>query len=121
MQWNGKTLSSFTDIMDAVEKVGSPEEAQRFLSAYRQVNPHADDNVGWLIGEFDRTVGKRIIEWFGCSHPVFGTTFPTTEEALLKGIEMGEAMKEGGIEAVRKLYPKKNPNPWFVGVLDDAE
>ena len=118
MQWQGRTLSDLADLIDAVEKVGSPEEAQRFLSAYRQVNPYADENVGWMIGEVDRTVGKRIIEWFGCSHPIFGTTFPTPEEAFRKGMEMGEAMKNGGIEAVRKLYPKKNPNPWFVGALD---
>jgi len=119
MKWHGQTLLVYTDLIDAVSKVGSPEEAQEFLSAYRQVNPHADENIGWMIGDVDRDVGKRIIEWFGCSHPVFGTKFPTFEEALRRGMEMGEAMKNGGMEAVQKLLPQKNPNPWFIGTFDE--
>jgi len=119
MNWHGRTLSAYTDLIDAVTRVGSPEEAQEFLSAYRQVNPHADVNVGWMIGDVDRDVGRRIIEWFGCSHPVFGTTFPTFEEALRKGIEMGQAMNEGGIDRLNKMLPPRNPNSWFIGALDD--
>lgn len=120
MNWNGRILSSYVDLLDAVAKVGSPEEAQEFLSAYRQVNPYAEDNIGWMIGDVDRDLGGRIIEWFGCSHPVFGTTFPTPEEAFSKGLEMGRAMKEGGIERLNELFPRRsNPNPWFIGALDD--
>ena len=80
--WHGKELKTQKDFVEAVKKVGTPEEAQEFMSAYRSVNVNADDNVGWLIGEVNRDVGTRIIEWFGCSHPVFGTKFPSAEEAF---------------------------------------
>jgi len=121
MNWHGQILTTYLDLLREVARVGSPEEAHEFLSAYRQVNPHADSNIGWMIGDVDRDVGRRIIEWFGCSHPVFGTTFPTVEEALRKGMEMGEAMKNGGIDAVHRILPRYNPNPWFLGALDDQE
>lgn len=70
--------------------VDSPEEAQKFMVEYRKINEHADHNVGWMIGDVDRDVGRRIIDWFGCAHPFFGTTFPTPEEAFRKGLELGK-------------------------------
>lgn len=93
MKWREKVLTTQSDFIREISNVSSPEEAQEFLLAYREINPHADAKIGWMIGEVNRDVGRRIIEWFGCSHPVFGTTFPTPEEAFRKGFEMGEAMR----------------------------
>jgi hypothetical protein len=117
MTWKNRVLTNYVDLIDAITRVSSPEEAQEFMTAYREVNPHANENVGWIIGEVDRDVGRRIIEWFRCSHPVFGITFPTAEEAFRKGVEMGEAMKNGGVEAAKK-YLRQNTNPWFLGALE---
>lgn len=117
MNWRGEILITYSQLIKAITAISSPEEAQEFLSAYRQVNSYADSNIGWLIGEVDRDVGKKIIEWFGCSHPIFGTKFPTPEEALRIGMEIGEAIKNGEeISDILKRYPVKNPNPWFVNL-----
>lgn len=118
MNWQGRVITVYGDLIDAVIRVGTPEEAQEFMSVYRQATPHADDNIGWMIGDVDRDVGKRIIEWFGCSHPAFGTTFPTPEEAFRKGMEMGEIMKNGGDP---RTVLMKNPNPWFTGAFDGEQ
>lgn len=121
MNWQGRIIETYQELLQAVSMVGSPEEAQLLLSAYRQVNSHADANIGWMIGDVDRDVGQRIIEWFGCAHPVFGASFPTPEEAFRKGLEIGEAMKamkDGDMDAVHRLLLPRNPNPWFTGAFD---
>jgi hypothetical protein len=119
MQWKGRTLSTYGDLINAVTGCRSPQEAQEFLLAYQAINPHARDNIGYMIGDVDRDVGRRIIEWFGCEHPIFGTTFPTAQEAFEAGMKLGETMRLHGVEAAKKLLKRRNPNPWFVGALED--
>lgn len=117
MNWNGQVLSSYDDLIREVSLIETKERAQEFLAAYRQVNAHAADNIGWMIGDVNREVGTRIINLFGCYHPVFGNRFPTPEEAFRIGVKYGEILRDGGPEAVKKLLANTvNPNPWFVGL-----
>lgn len=93
MYWNGRNLDTYEDLFHIVNNINSKEEAQEFLAAYRQVNSSAEEVIGWMIGDVDRELGNKIIEWFECEHPLFGKIFPTPEEALKKGIEAGVEMK----------------------------
>lgn len=107
MQWNGRILTTYQDLLIAVVRVQSKAEAQEFLRAYEAVNPHARHNIGWIVGDLSREEGRRVLEWFECPHPVFGTTYPTAQEAFEAGMNAGRDLKNS----------KKNLNPWFVGVL----
>jgi hypothetical protein len=93
MNWNDINLNTYEDLLNIIKNISSPEEAQEFLLAYTKINPDAKEVIGWMIGDVDRDLGRKIIDWFGCQHPVFGKTFPTSEEALKKGIEAGTDMK----------------------------
>lgn len=104
LTWKGKELKSMGDVLDAVEKCVTREEAQEFMGMYRADTPHADDNIGYGAGYFDAKTSKRIWDWFGVSHPVFGTTIPTPEEAFAAGVKMGEESKRTG----KMTWPSKS-------------
>ena len=109
-EWKNRRIVTYQDLIWAVFTCASPEEAQQFMISYElAVSPAiARSNVGYIIGEVDRDTGRRIIEWFGVEHPVFGTTYPTASEALQAGMQAGKAMLEKG---------RLPPNPWFTGAL----
>lgn len=116
MIWKNKELRDISDLIDAIENCVDKDEAQAFVFAYEAINENARDNIGWVIGEVDRDVGQRIIDWFECEHPVFGTKFPTPEEAFKAGMELGEMVREHGAEyAIQKM---RKPNKWFLGALE---
>lgn len=85
MIWQGRELATTGDLIDAVAAVRSGPEAQEFLRAYRAVNPHAGENVGYVTGYLGREDADRIMALFGVCHPVFGTSHPTPEEAFEAG------------------------------------
>lgn len=76
MMWNGSPLDTVRDLLDAVTSVTSREEAERFMAEYRAENEHAGENIGYIAGYCDAETARRIWDWFGCAHPVFGTTVP---------------------------------------------
>ncbi len=92
------------DIMDAIFKIHDAAEAKQFFDDYvefvKQDRPDQNaldvvkSNIGWMFGE-GALSERQIAMWaaLGASHPVFGTTQPTAEEAFKKGLEMGERMK----------------------------
>ena len=95
MIWKGRELNTVGDIIrHGVYKCDTPEEAQEFMRIYRAECPHADRNIGYLSGYHSQKEMRRIQEWFGVSHPVFGNTAPTAEEALGAGKKM--AAREDG-------------------------
>jgi hypothetical protein len=47
-------------------------------------------NIGYWSGYFDNETADRMMQLFSCSHPVFGTSHPSPEEALEMGRKMGE-------------------------------
>ena len=107
--WKGYTLKSYEDLLHAIVRVADKAEAQEFLRVYEAVNPHARENIGWAVGDLSRDEGRRVLELFECPHPVFGTTYPTPQEAF----DMGRAA------GAKLLARQQNPNPWFVGALPE--
>jgi hypothetical protein len=91
MEWNGSRLATIGELLDAVTAVGSREEAQRFMAAYRAETEHADSNIGYIAGYCDPGTARRIRDWFGCAHPVFGTRIPSAEEAFAAGMRRAAA------------------------------
>ncbi len=93
------------DIMDAIFKIHEPAEAKQFFDDYvefvRQDQPGQDavdivsSNIGWMFGE-GRLSDRQVAMWtaLGASHPVFGSTKPTPEEAFKAGMKMGETMRK---------------------------
>lgn len=56
----------------------------------------ARSNIGWCFGE--GMVPERIKMWVkvcGASHPVFGTTVPSLQEAFSEGVKRGKLCKRG--------------------------
>jgi len=42
-------------------------------------------NVGYFASYYDEKTRKRVYDWLGAAHPIFGASIPTTEEALDAG------------------------------------
>lgn len=77
MVWKDRELITIGDLMyHGIDKCDTPEEAQKFMELYRAENPHADENIGYLSGYYSPQKMRRIQEWFGVSHPIFGNLFP---------------------------------------------
>ena len=95
-------------VMDAVFRIRNPEDAARFYRGYVEylktkvdLDPGgsaeqiAKSNIGFCFGE--GMPSKLIAMWIkvcGATHPVFGTTLPTPEEAFRLGQKMGEKMRK---------------------------
>lgn len=117
--WHGKNLKTTGDLIDAVVACQSREEAQEFMRAYRAISPYARENIGYMAGYLSREQATRVFEWFEVSHPVFGTTFPTAEEAFKAGLKMGElSQKYGSKKAMQMLGYTTADSPWHVGISD---
>lgn len=73
MNWKGQEIKTVGDLMDkGISKCNTREEAQEFMSKYRNENEYAEQNIGYVIGYFDQEERKRLQEWFTVDHPVFG-------------------------------------------------
>lgn len=88
--WKGKEIHTHGDMMNALLELESRTEAREFMKVYSAHNVHAYQNVGYAAGYFDRETAQRIHEWCETSHPIFGRSEPTPEEAF----EMGQRMAE---------------------------
>jgi hypothetical protein len=85
--WEGQDLVTYGDIGKAIDRIvqnGTREDAKRFIEAYEAVNPNARANVGYLSGYYGAEAMK-ILDWFDCSHPMFGQIIPTTGAAFKAG------------------------------------
>jgi hypothetical protein len=92
MNWQGKELKTLGDILDAVTKCATREEAQEFMRQYREFTPHAAENIGYLGGYCSDETNMRIQDWFGVEHPIFGKTTPTPKEAFNAGVRMAKGL-----------------------------
>lgn len=72
--WRGKNVdATIGSLLDAVTAVSEGEEAA-FMAAYAEVNPHAYENVGYLIGYVEpATRRERMWKRFRTCHPVLGS------------------------------------------------
>jgi hypothetical protein len=96
MEWKGKTLITTGDVMNAMQEIvntGTKEDAAEFMKMARTEGEYASENIGYLTGYFDHKTADKMMEWFDVSHPIFGRGHPSPEEALKKGLEMGERIK----------------------------
>lgn len=91
--WKDKEIRTHGDMMRALQDLESREEAREFMKVYSAHNVHAYQNVGYAAGYFDRETAQRIYEWCETSHPIFGRSEPTPEEAF----EMGQRFAEEGM------------------------
>jgi hypothetical protein len=101
---------SYQDLLSVLVRINTKAEAQEFLRAYEAVNLHARDNIGWAVGDLGREEGRKVLELFECPHPVFGTTYPTAQEAYNAGIAAVERMQK---------QEKNIQKPWFIGALPE--
>ena len=91
MKWKGQEIKTIGDIMSVgIDRCATVEEAREFMRLYRLDTPHADVNIGYLSGYYGPEEMRRIQEWFGVSHPIFGRSVPTPEEALEAGRKAGK-------------------------------
>jgi len=88
------------DIAVEIANAGDRQAAATFLQRYRAYcmgtgNPasNADTNIGYLSGYYDPETAAKIRDVFDVSHPVFGRTTPTPDEAFAAGQQMGRGMK----------------------------
>lgn len=117
--WRGRNLEKMGDLIDAVIKCQSREEAQEFMAAYESVSPYARENIGYMAGYLSHEEATRVFDWFAVRHPVFGTTFPTAKEAFEAGLKIGElSQKYGAEKAMQMLGYSTTKSPWHVGISD---
>lgn len=71
-----------------------------------------------MAGYFSVEEADQIYDWFGVSHPIFGTTHPTAEDAFRTGMRLGEMTKNGmsAKQAMEALQREKSE--WYVGALE---
>lgn len=113
-EWFDQPLKTMGEIFDEalhIIELGDVLLGQEFLDDYgtylEKLNPGMDgrhiakQNLGYMAGYYDQEVASQVYEFFECAHPIFGTNFPTPEEAFAKGKEWGEAIKNG------EPYPKE--------------
>lgn len=71
--WDGAKLDTIRDLLDGASKAQREGRAQEFLAAYRAVNEHADQNIGYILGYVEPPERRReLYEAFTVTHPVFG-------------------------------------------------
>lgn len=93
--WKGKELKSMGETMAAAIACKTRAEAKTFMKFYREVTPHADDNIGYMSGYYDTQTAVRILDWFEVEHPVFGKrTDVPAEEAFKAGQELAQGIKK---------------------------
>ena len=98
--WKDVEIRTMGDLMDAITKIKTKEEADEFMAVYAKENEHAASNIGYMLGYLDKVERERLYRLFEeCSHPVFGHNFgrgsgPTAEGAFEAGVAMGKAALE---------------------------
>lgn len=101
MIWKNREIKTYRDLVWAVDNCDAPEEAKEFMMLYRNIDKHANDNIGYLAGYYSRDVAERIYAWFEVEHPIFGLVAPTPEQAL----EAGKLIAEGKpVPLIKKAF-----------------
>lgn len=105
MIWNNKKLVTIGDVLNAVCDIAlreSYEDAQDFMNLYEEdcVQRGGDmsvvrSNIGYVAGYCDQKTADRIYRVFSVSHPIFGRSHPSAEEAFQAGMRAAERRKGG--------------------------
>ena len=108
----GTTLGDlYKDAMEITDQ----EEADRYLEAliefgmlYGQTREEAmsiqKQNLGYFAGYYDNETMVRVNRLFKTTHPVFGDTTPTAEEAFEMGRKEGERIKKEAEDKKMKFW-----------------
>lgn len=73
--WEGKQLNTIRDLMDAMFVIDHAEHAAFFMAEYRKANPHADQNIGYILGYVEPPARRQeMYALFMVKHPIFGGT-----------------------------------------------
>ena len=89
----GEALNPITEITDEADAAQYLESYIHFIentcnkAGSPGFNPRetALANIGYYAGYFDKETADRIYALFHTTHPVFGSTFPSAEEAIAMG------------------------------------
>ena len=80
--WKGIDIKSLADLMLAIQRVYSTEDARLFLALYEAENDFARENIGYMIGYINDDYRRQdLYRFFGVSHPIFGLIRPSIEQA----------------------------------------
>lgn len=72
-EWQGEPVNTIGELLDAAFEAERDGNALAFLNAYREVNPHADVNLSYVIGYVEPAQRRgEMYEAFGLNHPVLG-------------------------------------------------
>lgn len=70
-------LARFDKLLkEVVKKYGGTKESNRVMQL---------SNIGYFSGYYDKKTWDRVHKWLGATHPIFGASYPTTEQALNSG------------------------------------
>src|SRR6185503_14753340 len=97
----GEKLTYGDELHPAME-VQTPEEAGAYLAGLIKI--HVDQyggtedaarsvilqNIGYFTGYYDNATARRVMRCFDTSHPIFGRSRPSPEEALAAGVAMAQ-------------------------------
>ena len=105
---NKETLT-YGECLDPAMKITDENDAKQYLDAYvSYIQKHLDKeprndnktaleiakmNIGYYAGYYDNETSKRVNKLFCCSHPIFGNSTPTAEEAFECG-KQGKTLSE---------------------------
>jgi len=100
----GKDMT-FSELLDPIATIETKEEAEEYkaclieyyMTEYGKSHDEAvrvaKTNIGYWAGYYDEATAKRIWELFNTKHPVFGTSWPTLDEALKAGLAIGRSRR----------------------------
>ena len=80
-------------LIGELSKCHTKEKAEKILQLAKEDTPHAEDNIGYLIGYFPKPDAERLYKLFPtCNHPIFGPEFgrgfwPSPEESIQAGMD----------------------------------
>ena len=73
-RWEGRSTATIGELLDEAARAEREGKAAAFLDAYRATNPHADANLGYLIGYLEPAeTRRRMYRSYALEHPIFGS------------------------------------------------
>jgi hypothetical protein len=70
--WKGKELKTIGGIIDGIASCKTEDDAKEFTRLYKEENPYAIENIGYVIGYASSDERTRLYDLFGEHHPIFG-------------------------------------------------
>lgn len=71
--WEGRSAGTIGDLLKEACRAEREGKASAFLDAYRATNPHADANLGYIIGYLEPPeTRQRMYRAYALQHPIFG-------------------------------------------------